>query len=237
LCARMGTTVVSVYPYQLGHENEEAIESGAFWFYRKLGFRPGRAELRKLVEREEKKIGGDPKYRTNARTLKRLAASHVFYDLTNNGFHKNEQPEKPAPQVRIVNHGLVSPAKAGGTHRGMTSPAGAWNSFSTRNIGLRVNERMAREFGGDADLMRAHTRQALERVLGTSTSSFGAMEKATFENFALFLSPREIRSWNKEEKDNLLQIIRAKTKPDEMLYLRLTQRHKRLRQTLLTLGS
>jgi hypothetical protein len=41
LCHRMGTTCVSVYPYQLGHENEEAIESGAFWFYRKLGFRPG----------------------------------------------------------------------------------------------------------------------------------------------------------------------------------------------------
>ena len=27
-------------PYQLGHENEEAIESGSFWFYYKLGFRP-----------------------------------------------------------------------------------------------------------------------------------------------------------------------------------------------------
>ena len=36
-----GVTCFSVYPYQLGHENEEAIKSGAFWFYRKLGFRPG----------------------------------------------------------------------------------------------------------------------------------------------------------------------------------------------------
>ena len=42
LCHLMGTTCISVYPYQLGHDNEEAIESGAFWFYRKLGFRPGR---------------------------------------------------------------------------------------------------------------------------------------------------------------------------------------------------
>jgi len=74
LCHRMGTTCISVYPYQLGHENEEAIESGAFWFYRKLGFRPGRPELQKLVEREEQKIAADPKYRTPARTLKRLAA-------------------------------------------------------------------------------------------------------------------------------------------------------------------
>ena len=45
LCHLMGTTCVSVYPYQLGHDNDEAIESGAFWFYRKLGFRPGRPEL------------------------------------------------------------------------------------------------------------------------------------------------------------------------------------------------
>ena len=48
-----------MYPYQLGHGNEEAIESGAFWFYRKLGFRPGRADLQKLAEREEQKIAAD----------------------------------------------------------------------------------------------------------------------------------------------------------------------------------
>ena len=60
LCTLMGTTVVSVYPYQLGHDNEEAIDSGAFWFYRKLGFRPGRADLQEMVTREEKKIATDP---------------------------------------------------------------------------------------------------------------------------------------------------------------------------------
>ncbi len=41
LCSLMGTTCISMYPYQLGHKNQEAIDSGAFWFYRKLGFRPG----------------------------------------------------------------------------------------------------------------------------------------------------------------------------------------------------
>src|SRR5208337_3718734 len=81
LCHLMGTTCVSVYPYQLGHDNEEAIESGAFWFYRKLGFRPGRADLQRLAEREETRIAADPKYRTPARTLRRLASGHVFYEL------------------------------------------------------------------------------------------------------------------------------------------------------------
>jgi hypothetical protein len=42
---RTGVRCISVYPYQLGHENDEAIRSGAFWFYRKLGFRPGKPEL------------------------------------------------------------------------------------------------------------------------------------------------------------------------------------------------
>jgi len=201
LCHRMGTTCVSVYPYQLGHENEEAIESGAFWFYRKLGFRPGRADLLKLVEREEQKIAADPKYRTPARTLKRLAAGHVFYEL---------------PGTKM----------------------GSWDSFSTRNLGLRVNRRMARDFRGDAVVMREHSRHALERMLGVSTSSWTPLEKAAFENFALVLAEVPgLRAWTGEEKEDLVRIIRAKAKPDEMLYLQLSQRHGRLRRALLTLGS
>ena len=41
----LGVTAFSIDPYQLGYENEEGIESGAFWFYRKLGFRPTRPHL------------------------------------------------------------------------------------------------------------------------------------------------------------------------------------------------
>jgi len=76
-----GVTCFSIDPYQIGHENEEAIESGAFWFYRKLGFRPGRPELAALVEAEERKIAANPRYRTPARTLRKLAAGHVFFEM------------------------------------------------------------------------------------------------------------------------------------------------------------
>jgi hypothetical protein len=76
-----GVTCISVYPYQLGNENEEAIKSGAFWFYRKLGFRPGRPELLSLTEQEERKIRKDPEHRTSARSLRKLAAGHVFYEF------------------------------------------------------------------------------------------------------------------------------------------------------------
>ncbi len=76
-----GVTCISVYPYQLGYENEEAIQSGAFWFYRKLGFRPGRPELLALAQKEERKIAADPKHRTSPRTLRKLATGHVFYEI------------------------------------------------------------------------------------------------------------------------------------------------------------
>ena len=200
LCHLMGTTCVSVYPYQLGHDNDEAIESGAFWFYRKLGFRPGRPELQRLAEREEQKIAADHKYRTPARTLRRLASGHVFYEL-------------PGTVV------------------------GAWDRFSTRNIGLRVNRRMAGDFGGDAVLMRERLRRAMERILGVSTSSWTPLDRAAFDNFALVLAHVPgLREWTREKKDALVRIIRAKAKVDEMLYLHLTQRHGQLRKALLALG-
>jgi hypothetical protein len=77
----LGVRCVSVYPYQIGLDNEEAIESGAFWFYRKLGFRPGRPELLRIAEREEKKIAAIPAYRTSPRVLRRLATGHMFLEL------------------------------------------------------------------------------------------------------------------------------------------------------------
>ena len=208
LCHLMGTTCISVYPYQLGHDNEEAIESGAFWFHRKLGFRPGRPDLQRLVEREEKKIAADRQpcgagiparpYRTPPRILKRLAAGHVFFEL-------------PGSEI------------------------GAWDKFSTRNIGLKVNRQMARNFGGDAGRMREDSKRALERILGTR--SWTPLEKVAFENFALVLTEVEnLRAWTKKEKKDLLEIIRAKAKPNEMLYLHLTQQHNRLREVLLRVG-
>src|ERR1700677_3561444 len=219
LCHRMGTTCVSVYPYQLGKDNEEAIESGAFWFYRKLGFRPGRPDLQKLAEQEEAKIAADSgsktnttkKYRTPARTLRRLADGHAFYELPG-------------------------------------SDVGAWDKFSTRNIGLHINKRMARDFEGDATEMRKHSSQALEKILnvkiddpegGTaSRSSWAPQEISAFENSPLILADApELGAWTHEEKQALLQIIRAKGRPDEMLYQHLTQCHARLRKALLKLGS
>jgi hypothetical protein len=97
---------------------------------------------------------------------------------------------------------------------------------------------MARDFGGDAALMRERSRRALEQILGVSTASWAALEKIAFDNFALVLADVQgLRAWTREEKESLIRVIRAKAKPDEMLYLHLTKRHGRLRRLLHGLGS
>ena len=77
----LGVTVFTLDPYQIGFENEEGIESGAFWFYRKFGFRPANREVMKLVLTEEKKIATRSAYRTSARTLRKLAESPMIFEL------------------------------------------------------------------------------------------------------------------------------------------------------------
>lgn len=69
--------VFSVDPFQFGQDNEEAIKSGAFWFYWRAGFRPVERDLRALAEREAARIAADPRHRTSSRALRRLATGRM----------------------------------------------------------------------------------------------------------------------------------------------------------------
>ena len=77
----LGATCFAVDPYQIGRHNDEAIESGAFWFYRKLGFRPANPRVAKVLEAEESKMRADPGHRTTSRTLERLAEGWMIYEM------------------------------------------------------------------------------------------------------------------------------------------------------------
>jgi len=70
-----------VNAYQFGQGNAEAIRSGAFWFYYRLGFRPAAAATRKLAAREAQRMAADRKYRSDARTLRALASGDLHLDL------------------------------------------------------------------------------------------------------------------------------------------------------------
>jgi len=76
----LGVNCFTVDPYQIGLENPEALNSGAFWFYRKLGFRPVEPEAARLAEREERRIERQPEYRSSKQMLERLARSYLIYE-------------------------------------------------------------------------------------------------------------------------------------------------------------
>jgi hypothetical protein len=205
--ALSGARCISIYPYQIGQNNDEAIESGAFWFYRKLGFRPGRSDLRKLCQREERRIAANKEYRTTAPTLKRLAEAHMFYETLAQG-------------------------------EGNLQKACEWDTFSVRNIGLKINRRMGREFGGDSRRIREASAKFVARVLGISAARWTPEQKRALENWSLVLALiPDLGGWRTEEKRAVVDVIRAKVGRDEMSYLREMQRHSRLRSALLSFGS
>jgi hypothetical protein len=165
----LGVTSFSVDPYQIGHENHEAIDSGAFWFYRKLGFRPLDPAVATLLAKEERRMAGQPGYRSSAGTLRKLARGYILYERP--GFETSD-----------------------------------WDRFRVRNLGFA--------------LQRAKSKRP-------ALSDF---EKV------LSLIP-DLDTWTGRERTDLNAIVRAKASPDESRYLRLMQRHRRLREALLRLGS
>jgi hypothetical protein len=76
-----GSDSFVVPPYQLGHGNPEALESGAWWFYYKLGFRPRDPRVRHILRAELKKMKRNPRHRTGVTTLNELASENMFLDL------------------------------------------------------------------------------------------------------------------------------------------------------------
>ncbi len=73
-----GADSFAIDPYQLGHGNEEGQESGAWWFYYKLGFRPHDPDIRTLVREELHTIKKNPRHRTSMARLDELAAEYMY---------------------------------------------------------------------------------------------------------------------------------------------------------------
>jgi hypothetical protein len=237
LSALTAAKCISIYPYQIGQSNDEAIDSGAFWFYRKLGFRSGRADLQELCEREEEKIAANPKYRTPPSTLKRLAEAHMFYDVESvenciDGTGKGSNRTK-----RFVSGRAFRRADHGSISNPPSAAEGAWDTFSTRTLGLLVNRRMAREFEGDSKKIRQASTTAVTRALKINPAHWTPSQKHSLENWSLVLALiPNLPRWTPSEKRQLIKIIRAKSAPGELVYLRQTQHHPRLREALLRMG-
>lgn len=75
-----GPRAYTIEPYQLGRHNDEAIESGAWWFYYKLGFRPRSAKIRGLASEELARMRVNPRHRSSQATLRRLAQDYLYLE-------------------------------------------------------------------------------------------------------------------------------------------------------------
>lgn len=194
-----GATAFSLDPYQIGFENEEGIASGAFWFYRKLGFRSTSKTIQRRTKIEEAKIATRKNYRTSAATLRRLSQAPMILELDE-------------------------------------TRTGDWDRFQVRNIGLAVQRLMAQEFGGQAKQLRTRAVARLNRILNIQSASKHL--QSTLETFAitLLLIP-DLQSWSDADKELLEKLIQAKAAGSEGRYLKLMQRHARLREVLIRIGS
>ena len=94
-----GADSFMVPPYQLGHDNEEAIGSGAWWFYQKLGFRPRDRRVLALMRAEERRFRASPRARSTPATLRRLSAEPVF-------FHAGQERDDVLGILSLPNVGL-----------------------------------------------------------------------------------------------------------------------------------
>lgn len=75
-------------PYQIGGGNSEALKSGAFWFYHRLGFRPTVPALAALAKTESAHRTRDHAYRSSTAVLKQLAGADLV--LTLPGFDERD---------------------------------------------------------------------------------------------------------------------------------------------------
>ena len=144
--------------YQFGAGNAEAIQSGAFWFYYRLGFRPAQMRVRTLAAREAKRMASDRRYRSDVRTLKALATGDLYLDLP--GFDPDDFfDEALLPQV-------------GACAARQLANVRVWPRVQAAR---RLADAVATELGiADLDRWPAHERRGFE-FLAPVVASLGAL--------------------------------------------------------------
>lgn len=98
-----GADYFEVEPYQFGKGNPEGIQSGAFWFYYRFGFRPLDGRLHALAQKETEIIASKKGYRTSAATLKEFTHSNIAAHFGN-----GETPVNPSKISRYISEQIVT---------------------------------------------------------------------------------------------------------------------------------
>lgn len=191
-----------VDPYQFGAENEEAIRTGAFWFYYRLGFRPTDAKLRALADSEAAKIAERAEYRTSATRLRRLAGSKLYLDV---GAGVSGAAPGRADRFRAVVPDLVE-------------------------LGVAVSRWIGRRFDGDRAKAQDWALDQLRESLALKSSELKDRDaRVHVERLALLVAIAcKLPRWTTAERIALVEWLLAKGASSERAFVRATQEHPRL---------
>jgi hypothetical protein len=194
-----------VDPYQFGKDNTEAIRSGAFWFYYRLGFRPTDPALWRLADQEFGRIHAQHGYRSPARTLRRFTASKLFLDVP-----VAERGKAPVPE------------------RG-------WQPVAPdlTELGLALTGWVERHYRGDREAAARHAIRRVNRLLGaTNVSRWTPSEQEGWQRLALLATACLRSAWTGREREALREALRAKGGERERDYALRLQRLPRFRTAL-----
>ncbi len=99
-CYKMafGASYFEVEPYQFGKNNPEGIQSGAFWFYYRFGFKPCNKQLYEVAINEHQKIISIKGHRTSVEILKQFTKSNLFVCFNNS----NHIPLNPSDLSKYI---------------------------------------------------------------------------------------------------------------------------------------
>ena len=187
-----------VDPFQFGAGNDEAIQSGAFWFYYRLGYRPIDARARKLAEREAERIGRDRTHRSTAATLRRLAQSKLRLDCDHRTADRRGNAGKYVP-----------------------------GDFDLAELGAAVTAWIANRFDGERSRAEDWAVKRIARSSGVRPSPRWEYDaRRRYADLAILAAMiDDLDEWTPRECRALGELLRSKCGPTERAYARSMQRH------------
>jgi len=110
---------------------------------------------------------------------------------------------------------------------------------SLGNVGLHISSLLARRFGAERERgVRTCSRDAASLLGVRSFRSWSAGERLAWERWSpLILALDGVKRWPAEDRRRLLQVVRAKGGRRESDFVRLFDRHRRLKRAMLQLAA
>lgn len=101
---RHGVSRFEAEHYQLGHQNPEGLQSGAYWFYHRAGFRPITAALQRVAAREAERLAARRRYTVPLPRLRALAAEGLELRLAADASADAEPLDTAALTLAVQQH-------------------------------------------------------------------------------------------------------------------------------------